>query len=442
MPVQLTGLGGFDSSNVITQLVAIAKQPIDAIDQKKAQVDSASSTLSTFAARLSTLKATANALSDLAGYSSFAATSSDASVVASAGGGAQAGTYDVQITTLAAVQKLRGSTQASSGTALGLTGSLSIQVGSTAAVPVAVTATDTLGDVATKIAASGARVTASVIYDGNTYRLSVQSADTGMANAFTITQTGFDLGLSNPANIYQTASDAAFKVDGLPITGPTNQVTGVIPGVTLALTKVASATVRVTSDTTALKQKLQGFVSAYNDIVNAGHTATGFSGTKAQNPVLAGETSIRRSLDSFGRLVATAVPGTTGAYTTLGSVGVKLAANGTLSLDTAKLDAAIAKDPDGVRRLFVTDPALGATGVMKTFATTADSLVTGATSPIKARMTALSTRSRTLEESKVAKQKRVDLYEKQLRKQFSDLDQAMSRYSTMSSTIGNIKTPT
>lgn len=440
MPIQLTGLGGFDASGVITQLVAIAKRPIDDIDTKKSQLDSASSTMSLFSSRLSTLRATANALSDATGYSSFAVSSTDASVVTSASGAAQAGTYEVQVTQLASSQKLRSDTQASSGTALGMSGTLSISVGGADAVPVTVTATDTLGDIATKLAKSGARISASVLYDGSTYRLSIQGLDTGAANGFTIAQSGLDLGLDKPANLHQSAQDAKLVVDGISITRPTNQISEVIPGVTMALTKVGvTSTVRVASDTTVLKAKIQGFVSAYNDIVNAGHTATGYSGTKATNPVLAGESSIRRALDQFARLVGSAVPGTSGAYTTLGSVGVKLGSNGTLTFDGAKLDAAIVKDPDGVRRLFITDTGLGASGVMKTMATTIDALVTGSTSPIKARIDALAAKSKRLDESRVDKQRNIDRYEQQLRKQFSALDQAMSKYQAMSAAIGTLE---
>ncbi len=440
MPIQLTGLsGGFDASGVITQLVSLAKKPVDDIGARKALVDSAVSTMNTFSSRLSTLRATANALADSSGYASFATTSSDTSVVASATGAAQGGSYDIQVTKLASSQKLRGTTQASSSTALGMSGSLSIVVGSATAMNITVAATDTLGDIATKLATSGTRLSASVLYDGTSYRLSVQGTDTGAANAFTITQSGLDLGLQNPANVYQAAGDATLVVDGLAVTRPTNQITGVIPGVTLALTKAgASSTVRVSSDTTVLKQKIQGFVSAYNDIVNAGHTATGYSGTKAQNAVLAGESSIRRALDGFGRIVGGAVPGSSGAYTTLGSVGVKLAANGTLTFDSTTLETAITKDPDGVRRLFITDVALGATGVMKTIASSVDALVTGASSPVKARITALGATSVRLDASMTEKQKHVERYEQQLRKQYAKLDEAMSRYASMSSAITSI----
>ncbi len=440
MPIQLTGLsGGFDSSGIITQLVALARAPIDALATKKSLVDSAVSTMNTYTSRLSTLRANAASLTDASGYASYATTSSDASVVASATGTAQPGSYDVTVNQLATIQKLRGTTQASSSTALGMSGTLSIKVGSGAPIDITVSATDTLGDVAANLAKSGARISASVLYDGTNYRLSVQGLDTGAANSFTMTQTGFDLGLSDPANVYQAAGDAKLTVDGLAITRPTNQIAGVVPGVTLALTKTGvSSTVRVTSDTTALKTKLSALVASYNDVVNATHTATGYSTVKATNSVLAGDSSMRRALDTLARMVGSAVPGAAGAFNTLGSVGVKLGSDGTLTLDATKFDAAVTKDPDSVRRLFITDTATGATGIMKSFTTAIDAMITGTNAPIKSRISALQKTSTGFDASAADQQKRVDAYEQQLRKQYAALDEAQSKYSAMSAAIAGI----
>ena len=442
MPIQLTGLsGGFDSSGIITQLVALAKAPIDALAAKKSQVDSAVSTMNTYTSRLTTLRANAVSMTDAAGYASYGTTSSDTTVVASATGTALPGSYDVTVTQLASIQKIRSTTQASSSTALGMTGTLSVAVGGAAPVDIAITATDTMGDVATKLAQSGTRISASVLFDGSTYRLSVQGLDTGAANAFTVTQTGLDLGLADPANRYQAAADARLTVDGLAITRPTNQIAGVIPGVTLALTKPGvSSTVRVSSDTTALKTKLNGFIASYNDIVNATHTATGYSTVKAANSVLSGDSSMRRALDGFARMIGSAVPGATGSFNTLGSAGVKLGADGTLSLDATKFDAAVTKDPDSVRRLFITDAASGATGIMKSVADAVDALITGPKSPIKARIAALQATSTRLDASGVGKQKRVDDYEQLLRRQYAALDSAQSKYTAMSAAISGITT--
>ena len=442
MSIALTGLGSFDSSGLVSQLVAIAQQPITDLQTRQSTLNSAVSTMNTYVSRLSTLRANAATMADPTGYSSFSATSSDTSVVTSTGIGAQPGSYAVNVTQLASIEKLRSNTQASSSAALGMSGTLALQIGSGTAVNLSIASTDTLGDIATKISQSGARVSASVLYDGTNYRLAVQGLDTGAANAINVTQTGFDLGLQKPANVYQAASDAKLTVDGLDITRPTNSISGVIPGVTMALTKPGvSSTVNVATDTTALKTKLNGFVSAFNDIANATHTATGYGSTKATNTFLQGNSTLRRAFDTITGLVANAVPGATGRYTTLGSVGIKLANDGTLTFDSTAFDTAAAADPGGVSKLFVTDTSSGATGIMKSMTTSIDTLMKDNSSPMKSAIAALTKRSSNITDEMANKQTRVDAYQTQLKRQYSNLDVIMSKYSAMATAITNM-TPT
>ncbi len=441
MPIQLTGLGGFDSGNVISQLVDIANAPLRDIDTKRAQVDSASSTMSAFSSKLSILKNAATALSTTSGFSSMAATSSDAGIVPTVTGSAVLSSFSVHVTQLAQAQKTRSDARASATAALGEAGDLSIKVGSGAAVNVSVLPGDSLSDIATKISQSGARVTASVINAGGSYRLAIQGLDTGAANEIEFAEMGgLALGLSTPENTYETAQDAKLTIDGLAVTRPTNSVADAIPGVTLALTKATTtpATVRVAGDTTALKSKISAFVNAYNDVVNTGHLVSGYGTMKAQNPVLAADRGIRRALDSISSLVSGIVPGSAGTHRSLASVGLTLSRDGALSFDGAKLDAALEKDPDAVRRLFVTDSATGATGVMKTLGTTIDNLITGDSGAVKNRIDGLAAQSKRLVESRTKKEAQIKQYEAQLRKQFSNLDIAMSRYQSMASALSGL----
>ena len=67
--------------------------------------------------------------------------------------------------------------------------------------------------------------------------------------------------------------DARFKVDGLPVTKPSNTVTDAIKGVTLNLAKTnvgAPVTVTVDKDSDTIKKNVQGFVDAYNKIAQHG----------------------------------------------------------------------------------------------------------------------------------------------------------------------------
>ena len=146
----------------------------------------------------------------------MAASSSDAGVVASVSGSAVGSSYSINVTQLAQSQKSRSDAQTSSTDALGKSGNLSIKIGSGAATTIAIAATDSLTDIATKINQQGLRVSASIVNAGGSYRLSLQGLDTGAASAFTVTEdAGASVGLSTTANTYQTAQDAKLTIDGL-----------------------------------------------------------------------------------------------------------------------------------------------------------------------------------------------------------------------------------
>ncbi|MBS2020689.1 MAG: flagellar filament capping protein FliD [Deltaproteobacteria bacterium] len=441
MAFSLGGLAsGIDTNSLVDGLMNVARQPVDALTKKKAEVDAASQTISSISTKLSALKNAALALSTMVGFSSFTASSSDAAIVASATGAATSASYSVNVTNLARAQKTRSQTFASATTALGTAGSLEIKVGSANAVNVTIGAGDTLADVAAKISSSGARVSASILNTGTTSRLIVQGLETGTDNAFTITETGVSLGLSASGAKYEDALDATLTVDNMLITSKTNQITGVIAGVKLALTKTTTspATIQVSSDPATLKTKITTFVNAYNDFVNTGHSAAGFGGTKAVNPTLAADSAVRTALNRVGFLMASAVPNTSGPYRTFASIGITGRRDGTLAFDAAKLETALAADPSSVRRLFVTDTATGATGLMSTVMSTVDGLITGESAPIQARMSALGARSKRLADAATKMETRLNDYETQLKKQFANMDTLVGKYQSMQSAVTSI----
>lgn len=446
MVISIAGLGsGLDVEGLVSTLTEVERTPITQLEARQRQVNSAKTTISQFSSKLSALQTAARALSTRDGFTSFAATSSDTAVVASANGGAAAGAYDIEVFALAREQRTWGSNQASQSTALNMAGTLSLTVGANAPVNVTIATTDTLSDIASKISSSGARVQASVLYDGSNYRLQVRGLDSGAANAVTFGETGFTLGLANPANTYQTAQDASLRIDGpsgVTVTRPTNQITGVIDGVTLALTRTTTTAARVTvaGDSTALKTKIQSFITAYNDVVNATKTATGFGSVKATNPVLAADRAMRGTQDRFRTILSSSVAGTSGRYTTLGSVGVSLTNEGTLTLDGTKLDAALAADPTGVSKLFVNDTATGSIGAMKGFMDTVDSLVTDTGGAVRSRIDSLDKQSRTMTEQIDRMQLRLTAYTAGLKRQFASLDANSVRWNAASAAAASIAT--
>jgi flagellar hook-associated protein 2 len=436
------GLGGIDTTGLVNSLVSIQQQPLNQLATEQQKDQSAQTTLSSFGSTLSALKNAAVALSDPAGFSSMKATSSDSSVVATAGTAAVTGQWTVSVSAIAKEQRTWSDGSASSTTALALTGNLGISLGNGTSKTINIAPTDTLSDIAGKIATSGLRVQSSIVFDGSNYHLLVAGLDTGKANAVTFDESAVtgaaQLNLSTPANTIQKAQDASVTIGGvINVTSATNQIANAIPGVTLAVTQPTTtpATISIGSDPTVVQQKIQTFVTAYNAVIENGHSAAGFGTQRAANSLLQGDPGIRLSLNQLGSLIGGSVPGTSGAYTNLGSIGLDLNTDGTLTLDSTKLASALAADPTSVGRLFVTDAGTGATGIMSTIGTAIDGMVTGASAPIQAEQDAFANRIRDLSAHMATMQQQSMDYQKQLQATFSQMNATLAVYRQLGAAL-------
>jgi flagellar hook-associated protein 2 len=447
MAIQFGGLAsGLDVNAIIDGLMKVERVPLDRLLARKASVDKAKDAVSDLSKKLAALRAAADTLATPSSYASFAVTSADATTVAATVSGAAApGVYGIRVNALAKEERTQSNTWTSSTSALNTSGTLGITVGSNPQVDVAINNADSLATIASKINASGARVSASVVYDGTSYRLLVRGLDTGAANAITFVEAGgLNLGLALAANQIQAAENASFVMDGITITRPTNQVSDLIPGVTLALGKVSSATVNVTvaSDPEALKKKIESFVTAYNDVVKAAHDAAGFGSQKAVTPELSGDPSIRSALSRLAEIMYTPVTGTTGPYTTLASVGLAQKSDGTIAIDGAKLSSALAANATAVAKLFTVDSTLGATGAMGAFKSAIDLISTDAGSLLKSRIDGLASLSQRLQKDADALELRASRYESRLRQQFTALEKRMSAYQSQLAAVSTPSTST
>jgi flagellar hook-associated protein 2 len=426
----------FDPTTIINSLVTAENAPITALQTQETANSSASTTLTSFVSTLSALQTAASTLADPTQFAALAASSSSSSVVATATTGATAGSHTVQVTALAQGQTTFSNPESSSTAGLGMSGSIGMTInGKPFSVPVA--NTDSLAAIAANISSSGAGVTASVVFDGSQYRLQVQGG-TGAANAISFNESGTSLGLATKANTYQAAQNAAATIDGIAVTSPTNQMTGAIAGVTLALTSTTSSptTVTVQSSSTALTTNIQSFVSAYNATVAAGHAAAGYGTTAASVAGLQSDPGIESTLHQMSALIASLVPNADSTVRTLGDVGITLGNDGTLTLDSSKLTSALATDPTGVERLFVTDPSTGATGVMSTLSTMVTSQATNKGSALQSEISMYQTRNTSLATQVTSMQARVATYQTQLQTEFSNMDQTVNTERSLYQEVG------
>lgn len=427
--VTISGLGsGLDIDSLVSGLVAASNGGLTAANAKVSSAQAAVSTLSGIGTLLSDLKSVVDSLDTATELASYSATASnDKAATVTSSGSARAGSYGVKVVALAQEQRTYGSGQSSANLGLNQTGSLRLTQGGTD-YDINIAAGDSLNNIASKINELGAKMSASVFFDGTSYRLQVRSTETGAANAFTATENGgVSLGLSAPGANKQVAQDAQVEIDSFLVTSGTNTIQGAIEGVTLNLKETTDAafTVTVKSNPDAMKTSLKGFVEKYNAVIGRIHSVAGYGGSKGTSTALKGDSSLRAITDALSRTVI-AQAGTGGSLNSLADIGIRLNNDGTLKLDETKMGEALDKNPDGFAKVLAgTDTQSGVMDVMrdllKGFTTVGNGILT-------VRTEGLNSQIKLFQAQADREQKRLDTMETQLRKQLNAMDASVSTW--------------
>lgn len=381
-PITFSGFNSIDFNQVLEAVMIQERAPLTRLENQKKTLESQNTAFSTLAGKLATLETAIENLGKADSLALLTATSSNAGVGVSATGGTVTGTYDITVTELARAQSTSSaSTYGSLTDQVATGGTLTLTPGDGgAAVTITLSGPTTLSGLAAAINANeDSPAAASVVQTSpGQYRLVLSGKETGASNGFTITDglTG-GLGLTftdtngdgvsgdSPEDNTQSALNAALTVNGLPVTSASNTVTDVVPGATLSLTKKdpdAIITVKVNRDTTAAKDLVKKFVTAYNDL-------TTFA--KDQNTAaIAGRTSIGRDplLRGMRDALRSAVNGDYedggGAYTRLAAIGIGFDMTGKMTLDDKLFEKAAAKPIDLQQLMSGADGKSGAFGAM------------------------------------------------------------------------------
>jgi len=223
---------------------------------------------------------------------------------------------------------------------------------------VQVTAGETLSALQSAIQATGFGVSASIINDGSSqdpYRLSLTSTNSGTAGRLVI--DGGTTGLQF-RNLVQ-AQDAAVFVGGtgssqpLLVTSSTNQLTNVIPGVTVSLLSASDTPVSlsITPDGSGIATQLQTFTDTFNSLVDEINTYTQYNTSTNSAGLLLGDPTTQRIQEQMYQ-VFSAVVSNAGTYRTLGDIGLTLTDGAKVQFDANTFDSAFASNPEAVSNLF------------------------------------------------------------------------------------------
>ena len=378
------GIGsGLDIKSIVSQLIALEKQPLTAMKVQAATVDAKISSFGQTKSMVSALSDAASTLNSLTTFNAVATTSSNTAVAtATSIGGTAVNSFSVKVDSLAKAQSTASAALLPVGGALGA-GTLRLQLGRWTVVPasftpqvgvapvdITVSASDTITDVASKINGAKAGVSATVLNDASGQRLLLRSTSTGEAAGFQLSVlTDADgvptdsSGLSRAVvgtTVPQYGADAKLQINGIPVSSATNIFNDVVSGVTVTAVAPndAAVEVTVTPDRSAVANAISKFVTAYNAINDSLNEQTKYDPATKTAGLLQGDPIAIGLQNALRGLLQSTTAGS--AYKRLADIGITQALGGDLMVDNTKLTAALANG-DEVKKLFKADNGNAAT---------------------------------------------------------------------------------
>jgi flagellar hook-associated protein 2 len=336
---------GLNTQAIIDGLAAAERRPITLLQNQQSKLQDKIKLYQDLRGKLAALRSAAEKLSTTAGFFIKTAKSSDENVlVASAGSSANSANHQITVNALARSTTLASAAFGDTDTTTVGTGTLRITVGSQVVdIPID-TSNNTLSGLRDAINDAGAAVSATLVTvsAGGTpsYRLVVSGKNTGLENAVMVDESGLSGGTAPGFAATQTAADAEIVVDGIAVAGLTLDLKSSSP---------KEIQVTVSDDSEAIKKQLDDFIKAYNDIATFIADKTKYdAATKTAGPLIGDATvaALKRGLQS---IITTPIAGSPAI---LGEIGVKTQKDGTLSVDGAKLDAALKDNLAGIGNLF------------------------------------------------------------------------------------------
>lgn len=378
---------GLDLESLLQKLITAEGTPrLSALTRREAAIQADISAFGSLKSALDQFRAGVRALSAAdALQQRTVSTGNSAYFSASAGAAAAAGTNSIQVLGTARAQRLiSGASFADAGATVG-EGTLTITLGD-ASFEVTTSATTTLAELRTLIneaaGDSGLAATLMVVAvdpldasAGTVTRLMLSSEKTGSANTIAVAVDDADaadtddqglsrfyFSASDPLNSQldeqQAAADARIVVNGFTAWSATNTFADVLEGVTISALKDPEdplapvvETLTVALDRAGVAARVKSFVNGYNEVVKAIRSVSSYDTATRAAGALNGDATVRGIGSRLRAIIGSQAP-QAGGIGSLAQLGISTQRDGTLAVDAAKLDAALAGGFGDVAALF------------------------------------------------------------------------------------------
>lgn len=229
-----------------------------------------------------------------------------------------------------------------------------LSVGSVTAQNVS-TGNGSLADVVSAINNAGAGVTASAVSNGSGgYLLDLSSTSTGTDANIGISPSAFSGSALGPLQVAQAAQDAEVSIGGTggpTISSSTNQLSGLLPGLTVDLVSASTTpvTLTVSPDASSMASKVSTLVDAANKVLSDISSQSQYNSSTQSGGPLLGSGLAEQITQQVLSLFATA-----GGTSSLGNVSAAGVTEdkGTLKFSKTAFEAAYNANPTAVENLF------------------------------------------------------------------------------------------
>lgn len=472
--ISTLGIGANLDLNVqMDQLEAMEKRRLDPLTQQKASYDAQ---ISAFGKMQSSLEKLKKAAEDLKKYEDISTTKVSGeykSFDVKTDGKAIAGVHDIKVTQLAKAQTIATKGHSDNKELLGsdakertITITQPSQKEAKDKIVIKLDNESTsLIEIADAINKADKGVSASVIKDkDNQYHLVVTAKKAGTDSRMSISVDGDDK-LAKVLNVESTLVDgkvtivdetssgmeqkvppqnALLNIDGFDLESQTNEAKDLFPGLTLSLKKESedgkSDHLIISEDIEPAKAKIKAWVDAYNEFQTLAKELTKYTPTEKgtapdkTNGPLIGDSTLRAIQSTLRTQVRSSQD--SGELNLLNKMGIKQKLDGTLEIDSKKLDSAIKDNPSSVKVFFAGDGektgfATENFNFLKETLDSKEGTLHNATDGVQKKKKSIDKR---IEQTNKQIENTMDIY----RRQFQNLDKMMSSLNSTTNSLGRL----
>ncbi|MCE5199448.1 MAG: flagellar filament capping protein FliD [Armatimonadota bacterium] len=358
---------GLSTDDIVTKILDIARRPQTNMKADKAIAQTKLAVWQNFNTSLLALKTSCDSIADAVDFKTNTVTSSDEDILtASASTDAQVGTYYLTVNKRALAHQVSTANSYTNLNDTVGTGSISFTFAedSTKNFSVDIDSTNnTLTGLRDSINRANKSVQAAIINTGSSnapeYRLILTSKDTGKASPFTTKSTLTGGTAPDLSKVVQQGIDAELTfgegAGAIPVSKSSNTITDLIPGVTLNIASVNTGKIvkiDVERNTDSVKEAITGFVSKYNEIVDAFGAQFTYDADSGETGTLFGDYQLQSVQMDIEAAVGNVVSGLSKEFNALSSLGITQDTDGKLEINDSTLSKALENNLNDVAKVF------------------------------------------------------------------------------------------